>query len=546
MPEDAAVVAKAMGDLDALTGATGETLQALTLATLKASRALGEDGAESAGDFARALNLFNRPAEEGVAIMDDLFTIADETGTSLGKLINTTTTYGAVLANVGFTMEESAGLFGQLSSIGDGMVSRVMPGLNAAFRNWSKEGLDARDMLAQTVEAMKNATKRGEALNIATEAFGAEGAARLTAAVRSGKLALDDLTVGLSDNEGAVQRASDATKTYAQKFDELKNKVMLLLEPLGVQLLGIFDKMLPLIEGGITRLQNFSTAWIESGDAARFFSTILIGTLQAMDIAQTSFQLVKSGLMGMARASKIVERGFVDLKAAFLQLSAVAMPQFIEDSSGLTGALESLRQESVRLDGDINDLNIKIALSKFHAGEWSKALDDLGASITAATLETTAFTAAQDEVTTKAPALVDANNAVANSFFNVAAAVASITQLTTGGFVPDNLRPPAPPPGAYGSSGSSGSSSPSGFVTRRPGAQQVPGQNIPNPIPPNPTNPFPPQRPGPNPFPSATVQITVNAQGSIFEDDRSLSRLADKIAAKMVQSGRLGATAGAF
>ncbi len=244
VPDDAATVATAIGDINTITGATGPALQAMTQQVLDASRVLGEEATPNAKGFANALVQFERPAEEGAAILDRLFTVSQNTGAGLGALISQTNTYGSVLKNAGFSMEESAQLFGALSKTGI-EVSRLMPGLNAAFRNWSKEGLNSRDMLQRTIEAMRAAKTDTEALSIATDAFGAEGAQRMTTAVRNGSFALEDLGDSLVGAEGKIQDTVDANRPLREEFQLLWREVQTQLIPAGKSLVDTLREMKP-------------------------------------------------------------------------------------------------------------------------------------------------------------------------------------------------------------------------------------------------------------------------------------------------------------
>ena len=223
VPESADQVAQAIADLNTIVGATGPTLENLTKNIFDASRVLGEDGATNAKAFATALNQFGEPAERGAELLDQFFKVAQTTGASLSKLTEQTNTYGAVLANAGFSMAESAAIFGSFEKVGIA-VSRVMPGLNKAFRTWAGENKDMQKTLAATIRSMERAGSESEALTIATAAFGAEGAQRMTAAVRQGVFSLDNLQNALSGSTDAVITATNESRTFSETLQVLKNK----------------------------------------------------------------------------------------------------------------------------------------------------------------------------------------------------------------------------------------------------------------------------------------------------------------------------------
>ena len=262
VPESADQVAQAIADLNTVTGATGPILEKLTKHIFDASRVLGEDGATNAKSFATALNQFGEPAERGAELLDQFFKVAQTTGASLSKLTEQTNTYGAVLANAGFSMAESAAIFGSFEKVGIA-VSRVMPGLNKAFRTWAGENKDIQKTLAATIRSMERAGSESEALTIATAAFGAEGAQRMTAAVRQGVFSLDNLQNALSGSTDAVVTATNESRTFSETLQVLKNKATIAFEPLGNELKKGLMTLVPVVEDLAAKL-TVAVKWFQN------------------------------------------------------------------------------------------------------------------------------------------------------------------------------------------------------------------------------------------------------------------------------------------
>ncbi|MRG87008.1 phage tail tape measure protein [Salinibacillus xinjiangensis] len=257
VPESADQVSNALATVNTLTGATGGVLEDLTKSVLDASRSLGEDGVANADAFGKAMQQWQIPAEEGPAKLDKLFKATQDYGLGLGQISSHLTEYGSVLQNAGFNMDESADLFGRLEASGL-KVSRVMPGLNMAFRNWSKEGKNSREEFQKIIQKMQEAETETEALAIATDQFGAEGAQRLTTAVRTGAIpALDELGGALEGTKGLVNDTTEDTKTVGEQFSELKNQSMMALQPLGEILLELARTALPPLIDAVTRLAEW-------------------------------------------------------------------------------------------------------------------------------------------------------------------------------------------------------------------------------------------------------------------------------------------------
>ena len=232
VPDGMQAVATAIADVNTLTGATGASLQEMAASALNAARALGEDAGSVIESASRAMNVFGVAAADGSDALEALFVASQATGVGMGQLASLTQTYGPVLKNLGLGLNESVALFGSLQKAGID-VSRVMPGINAAMRRLAGEGVsDLRGALFEQIEAIGDARSNTEALNLATGLFGAEGAQRMTVAIRSGTLEISDLVRALDGSEGAIARNNAATLSLGQRFAILRNQVLVGLQPL--------------------------------------------------------------------------------------------------------------------------------------------------------------------------------------------------------------------------------------------------------------------------------------------------------------------------
>lgn len=299
-PADMQEVSSALADLNTTTGATGQTLQELTVNVTEASRVLGEDGAANAEAFGQALSQWQVPAAQGTDKLDQLFVATQDYGVGLGEVIGQLNEYGSVLQNAGFTMSESAALFGELESSGLS-VSRVMPGLNMAFRNWAEEGKNVQAQLNSTVDEIANAENSTEALAVATEEFGAEGAQRLVTAVRSGALSLEDLSGALDGSQGAVSRAAEANQTLTDRLNELKNEALVGLEPLAMSFIDA-------LETGVGVLSDVHHWASENKNTVKTLG-IVLGIAAGAVVAFSIVARVHAGVMAVMRGATLLAAG---------------------------------------------------------------------------------------------------------------------------------------------------------------------------------------------------------------------------------------------
>lgn len=245
VPDSADQVSNALANLNTFTGASGEALEDLTKGVLDASRTLKEDGVANAEAFGKAMKQWKVPAKEGTEVLDGLYKLTQDYGVGLGEISGQLTTYGSVLNNAGFSMQESAQFMASLESEGIA-VSRVMPGLNASFRKWADEGKNSRKEFDKVIKTIAETEDKQEALSIATETFGAEGAQRLMTGIRNGAIpALDELGKSMEGTKGLVEDTTNETKTVGEQFQELKNQTVTALEPLGKIMIELAQNYIP-------------------------------------------------------------------------------------------------------------------------------------------------------------------------------------------------------------------------------------------------------------------------------------------------------------
>ena len=318
IPTDMASAADAITQFNTLTGATGPALQNMAKSGLEAARLLGEDSSALIGAAGKAFNVFEIGADAASGVLDAVFTASQKSNVPMTKLLSTLQTYGPVLKNLGFGIAKSTAFFASLEKAGID-VSRVMPGLNAFMRKLSDEGVtDLSAALDDQIEKIKGAKTESEALNLATQAFGAEGAQRLSVAIRTGALDLKEFTAALVDSEGNILSTAKETESLGEKFTRFKNTVLVAIQPLAT---GFFDgltKVATLIEEKvIPQVSLFINLFRGGLEGEGITSKGFHGRLEAFGV------LVRKIIKG---AIPIVE----SIRAAFIQFGRDALPHLIE------------------------------------------------------------------------------------------------------------------------------------------------------------------------------------------------------------------------
>ena len=240
VPQSFDEVSTALADVNTAFGTTGKDLEDQTKLFLDFSRAAGVDASSAISNVDAALTQFGETdADEALG---DLLRVAQATGRPMEDLLSNVKTFGPVFANMGFSLEETTALMGQLAQ-GGVDVTRIAPGLNKFSRTIADMGGDPKAALEDTVNLIKNAASDVDGLSIATEAFGAEGAQRMASAIRSGNFDLENFSGLLGDGTGLVDEQSTAMLTLSDKISILKNKGFAALMPIVEKVIGFVEEL---------------------------------------------------------------------------------------------------------------------------------------------------------------------------------------------------------------------------------------------------------------------------------------------------------------
>lgn len=253
VPADFASAGSVIADLNTTLGYTGSELETVSRQVLELGHVTGTN--VSIRDLSAALNGFAIPASGASRALDDLFRVSQATGVPVNELSAKLSSQGAILREVGFSLTDSASLFGVLSKAGlnaDQVLRSIGPGLVRL----AKDGQAPREAFAGIVEEIGRFLKAGDkagALNAAGEIFGTRGAGQFVAALEAGKISLEDMAAAAGLSGDTILQAAEQTKSFAEHWQTVKNNAKLALEPLaGAVFEGLSSTLaaaLPILQG---------------------------------------------------------------------------------------------------------------------------------------------------------------------------------------------------------------------------------------------------------------------------------------------------------
>ncbi|WP_373898822.1 phage tail tape measure protein [Haloimpatiens sp. FM7315] len=258
---------KVIADLNTRTGLSGESLQDLSVQMLRLAKITGEDINTLIPAATRMFQDAGIKTEEYGDALDYTFKVSQSTGIGVSKLQELMTQFGGPLRQMGFDWQTSAAMLGKFEK--EGVNTELVVGsLRIALGKMAKEGIsEPNKALQEMVTRIQEAGTAGEANTLALEMFGAKAGPDMAAAIREGRLNLDELLTSLKSSPETIEKAAKDTETVGDKFIILKNKMSVALEPLGKKLLEAVEQAMPAIErfikgitGIIEKFNNLSPA----------------------------------------------------------------------------------------------------------------------------------------------------------------------------------------------------------------------------------------------------------------------------------------------
>jgi TP901 family phage tail tape measure protein len=184
------------------------------------------------------MNKWNISVEDTPRLLDQLTRASQMSGVSTQQLTQQLTTGGAQFQELGMSLTDATALLAAFGK--DGVnTSTVLVGLRTAVNTFTKENVDAKTGLEETLKAIKDSTDATEALSIANHTFGTRAGPELSQAIRSGKVDIDAFTESLASANGTVNETAEGASSLGDQWTEFMNKIGSALAPLGQVLIGI-------------------------------------------------------------------------------------------------------------------------------------------------------------------------------------------------------------------------------------------------------------------------------------------------------------------
>ena len=320
VPSSFADIGKTVTALNVRLGLTGPVLETLTRQFLVAGRITKQ--ALDLNTVTGSFNAFGISSANMSGALDQLFQISQATGMGINELAAAATKGAPAFRQFGLSFADSAALVGVLDKAGINSGKTIMA-LTIGLTKFSKAGKAPGPALRETVKSIEAFTKSGQdakAIALAAGIFGTRGAAQFVAAVKSGKVNLDDMMKASGASSDTILKAGSAVSTFASKWLVFKNNVLLAVEPIATRVFKAFgDGMQFMNDTGIPALQKFGAALsVKVGPALAAFGVFVTGTVvPGVQALIAAFQaggsdVTSSGFAGGMERIGLAARGVSD------------------------------------------------------------------------------------------------------------------------------------------------------------------------------------------------------------------------------------------
>ena len=226
----------AVGEVNTRFGLMGDELTDLSSKFIQFAELNGTDVSGSIDKVQSSMAAFGMDASQAGNVLDILNKAGQDTGISMDALASALTSNSTTLKEAGFTFEQSAGFIANLNKNGLD-TGAVMSGLQKALKNATKEGKPLDKALADLQKSLKNAKNQTEAMQIATELFGAKAGPEMVKALQEGRISLDASANSIENWGDSVENTFNATLDAPDKLKVTFNELKLVGADLGGTLL---------------------------------------------------------------------------------------------------------------------------------------------------------------------------------------------------------------------------------------------------------------------------------------------------------------------
>ncbi len=257
VPQSLGTVAEVIRQLNSRLDLTDNALEEASRSVLQYAKVNNVDAAQSVKGLGQLIASLGVEVEDIPLLLDKLTFASQRTGIEVDQLAAFIVEAGPAFTELGFDVDRSIALFAQFEKFG-ARPQEVMSSLNITLRKLASEGFtDAQGAFEEYIRRIKDAPTLLEGVRVANDLFG-RSAGKVAEDIRAGRFETEEFTQAIAEAQGTVSRTDELTTTFGETMGELKNQIILAVEPLGVAFLGALKSFVPLLERAIPIMQKMA------------------------------------------------------------------------------------------------------------------------------------------------------------------------------------------------------------------------------------------------------------------------------------------------
>jgi len=212
-----------------------------------------------------------------------------------------------------------------------------MSSLTMGLNKMARAGVtDANQAFVQLIREIQNAKTQTEATNIAVRVFGRSGT-EMAVAIREGRFSVEQLVEALREADGAIQRTAEQTDGLAEQWARAKNKIMLAIEPIGLEIVKIAESIIPGLENATNKAAKAIADMSDSSrqNIIKFAGALAVGGPLLLAISATINAI--RNLSGVVMAAFVLPGAPWVLAAASVAGLVLALKDFDRVQKQITG-----------------------------------------------------------------------------------------------------------------------------------------------------------------------------------------------------------------
>jgi TP901 family phage tail tape measure protein len=342
VPNSIEEIGTAIANLNTMLGLNGDLLIKTAIAVLNLSDMLGEDLTGVIETVAQAINKWNIDVSKTPELLDHFFKVSQQTGISVAELADSLARNENVLSAFGLSIEEAATYVGLLHRNGID-TTRMLVSLRQLIGNTAGGAEEVAKVFAKLRDKTVDENEKLKLINGLLSKVAATSRVEFADALRVLIDETENLNSTIASSSETIQKARKDTWDFAESFKNLKNNILLAVEPLANDLAKVIEDITPAITSAVKVIAKLGEAFANLPKGVKTAIIVLAGVLTILGPMLWAIGGLLKAIPALAAAFGSATAAVSGVAAALSGLAGVALP-VIGIIGGLIGAVYGIKK----------------------------------------------------------------------------------------------------------------------------------------------------------------------------------------------------------